>query len=95
MNSIRSDFDEVAFECEGCKGDGIRCPAGPSCDLPEIEGTDWVVVEKCDTCDRFPDDLSAAGAVFATVKWVRCSTGGRHAVGKDPLNRSDRQHHIP
>jgi hypothetical protein len=72
-------------ECEGCDGSGIRSPAEPSCITPEVDGSNWVIVEKCDTCDLFPDDLSAAAALFATVKWIKCLHGGWHAVGKDLL----------
>lgn len=69
--------------CPGCPGNGIRCPATPSCRLPRLQG--WTVVERCDTCERYPNDLAAAAALFRTVKWVACADGGRHAVGKDPI----------
>jgi hypothetical protein len=67
--------------CEGCGGDGIRAPASPSCVIPGIDFSEWVVVEKCDTCQRYQDDFAAACAVFEVVKWVKCSAGGWHAVG--------------
>jgi hypothetical protein len=69
--------------CAGCPGNGIRCPATPSCRLSLLQG--WTVVEHCDTCDRYPDDLAATAALFLTVKWVTCANGGLHAVGKDPV----------
>jgi hypothetical protein len=64
-------------------GNGIRCPATPSCQLPRLKG--WTVVERCDTCDRYPNDLAAAATLFQTVKWIVCAAGGLHAVGKDPV----------
>lgn len=69
--------------CPGCAGTGARCPATPSCRLPRLKG--WTVVERCDTCERYPNDLVAAAALYQTVKWVTCADGGRHAVGKDPI----------
>jgi hypothetical protein len=48
--------------CEGCGGSGIRCPAEPSCLLPDLPAG-WVVAERCDVCERYPDDLSAAEVV--------------------------------
>jgi hypothetical protein len=75
--------------CAGCRGNGIRCPATPSCRLPRLQG--WTVVERCDTCERYPNDLAAAAALFLTVKWVTCANGGLHAVGKDPLGARPRR----
>jgi hypothetical protein len=49
---------------------------------------DWVLVEKCDTCDRCPDDLAAAERVFCEAKWVACAQGGQHAVGRKPRAKS-------
>ena len=72
--------------CAGCRGNGIRCPATPSCRLPRLQG--WTVVERCDTCERYPNDLAAAAALFLTVKWVTCANGGLHAVGKDPVRKA-------
>lgn len=69
--------------CAGCPGAGVRCPATPSCRLPRLRG--WTVVERCDTCARYPNDLAAAAALFQTVKWVTCADGGRHAVGQHPI----------
>ena len=72
-----SDFGHA---CEGRNGSGIRSPATPSCRLPRL--VKWVVVERCDVCERYPNDLSAAAAVFDEVKWIRCAAGGWHAVGR-------------
>jgi hypothetical protein len=66
--------------CEGCDGSGIRWPAGPSCPLPDLPAG-WVVVERCDSCERFPDDLAAAAVVCGQSKWLQCESGGFHAVG--------------
>jgi hypothetical protein len=44
----------------------------------------WTIVERCDACERFPNDLSAAAVVFHDVKWVQCAAGGWHAVGRNP-----------
>jgi hypothetical protein len=67
-------------DCEGCDGSGIRCPAEPSCALAELP-VGWVVVERCDLCARYADDLSAACVVCDRSRWVRCTSGGIHAVG--------------
>jgi hypothetical protein len=72
-----------AKRCPGCQGNGIRCPATPSCQLPQLKG--WTVVERCDTCQRYPNDLAAATALFQKVKWATCADGGSHAVGKGPI----------
>jgi len=72
-----------AKSCPGCPGNGIRCPATPSCRLPRLKG--WTVVERCDTCERYSNDLAAAAALFQTVKWITCANGGLHAVGKDSI----------
>ena len=68
--------------CEGCDGGGVRCPAGPECSFVPGDVAGWVLVEKCDSCDRFADDLAAAQAVFREAKWITCTQGGRHAVGR-------------
>jgi hypothetical protein len=79
-----------ARSCPGCSGNGIRSPATPSCRLPRLKG--WTVVERCDTCQRYPDDLAAAAALFRKVKWVTCAGGGLHAVGQDPGPRQGGHH---
>jgi hypothetical protein len=68
--------------CEGCDGSGVRCPATPSCLLPGVEAAGWTIVERCDTCMKYSDDLSAAATRFAEIRWVRCASGGDHAVGR-------------
>jgi len=39
-------------------------------------------VERCDACERFPNDLSAAASLYGEVKWIQCASGGWHAVGR-------------
>ena len=76
--------------CPGCPGNGIRCPATPSCRLPRMKG--WTVVERCDTCQHYPNDLAAAAALFTKVKWVACASGGWHAVGRDQVPKRGNHH---
>lgn len=74
---------QISIEsCDGCDGSGVRWPAEPNCTIPELENSDWNIVERCDTCSRYPDNLSAAGVIYSVVKWVPCLAGGWHAVGK-------------
>jgi hypothetical protein len=69
-------------ECEGCDGSGVRTPAEPSCRFSADEVSGWVIVERCDICERYRDDLVAAAAQFRRVRWVFCTDGGHHAVGQ-------------
>lgn len=69
--------------CEGCDGSGIRCPATPSCQLREADLAGWTIIERCDTCERYPDDLSAGAALFREVRWIECASGGHHAIGQN------------
>lgn len=75
--------------CEGCGGLGVRVPATPSCVLPDNDGPGWLVAEKCDVCNRYPDDQAAATVLFETVKWVQCTAGGWHV-----LCRNRRRSHL-
>ncbi len=68
-------------DCEGCDGGGIRFPAEPSCTLRDLP-TGWVVVERCDACAQYPDDLVAAEVVCEEPTWFHCESGGLHAVGR-------------
>jgi hypothetical protein len=74
---------DLSSVCEGCPGTGIRSPADPSCAIDGVDLTVWTIVERCDMCERFDDDLAAAKEVFATTRWVECKAGGWHAVGRD------------
>jgi hypothetical protein len=66
--------------CEGCDGSGIRFPAHPSCDLSKVIKDTEKVVERCDACELFYDDLAAAEALSSSARIVRCADGGEHAV---------------
>lgn len=57
--SGRPDLRQRLRACAACSGAGALIPALPSCDLPPF-GPGWIVVERCDACDRFRDDLEAA-----------------------------------
>ena len=85
-NDLEPDTDKS--DCEGCDGTGIRWPAQPLCLVPGIEGTSLVVIERCDTCEVYPDDLAAAVTLFENVKWVQCPNGGSHAVGDGRRNKA-------
>jgi hypothetical protein len=65
--------------CEGCDGDGVRAPAAPSCTLPIPDG--WIVVERCDSCQRYADDVQAAKSRYGEVREVLCNdTRSPHAI---------------
>jgi hypothetical protein len=72
--------------CDGCDGSGIRAPAQPSCKI-EGERAPWIAVERCDTCDRYPDDLTAALSQFKVAAWFQCSDGGFHALADSGTRR--------
>lgn len=69
-----------SVKCEVCEGSGIRAPASPSCRI-DI-GDDWVIVERCDTCEVFSDDLSAARMIDTDARWTACANGADHAVAR-------------
>lgn len=48
---------EQATCCEGCDGSGVRVDATPHYTVPPVG---YVCVERCDTCEKFDTDLSAA-----------------------------------
>ncbi len=66
-------------ECEACGGRGMFVPAIPSCSIVALK-LPWIVVEKCDTCDKFADDLCASLSEFAIAGWFPCTDGGYHAL---------------
>jgi len=70
----------IAEDCEGCDGSGIRAPAHPSCYVPLPHG--FSVIERCDSCEVYPDDLAAARAIADDCRWLRCADGGSHAIGR-------------
>lgn len=69
----------VRKKCQACSGDGLLAPAIPSCNITALKYP-WVVIEKCDSCDRFIDDLSAGLSQFKIVGWFLCDDGGYHAL---------------
>lgn len=73
--------DEEFDTCEGCDGSGIRAPAEPSCAL-EDRGPEWFVVERCDYCELFADDLAAALTLAKDAEWIRCGSGGWHVIAR-------------
>jgi hypothetical protein len=78
------DFGETpngGDDCEGCDGSGIRCPAIPSCAM-DVDINGWVIVERCDSCEIYPNDIAAAHVHFREAKWIVCKNGGAHAVGR-------------
>lgn len=80
LEHMRADDERLGI-CEGCDGSGIRrVPAEPSCEFEDL-GIDWAIVERCDTCQIYPDDLAASLRIFHEAKWINCLNGGWHAVG--------------
>jgi len=67
-------------KCEACNGKGLFAPASPSCEIPALKNP-WVVVERCDSCEYFPDDLLAAQSLFHVADWFQCTGGAFHALG--------------
>ncbi len=81
-NTVHQNRDE-SLACEGCDGSGIRDPSTPSCSLHLPQG--WHVLERCDTCQRFPSDMAAARQRYGDHLWsVVCDDGGWHIVVPDP-----------
>lgn len=75
--------------CEGCDGSGVRVPASPSCTFkrnPIPEG--WVVLERCDTCQRYSDDLAAGQAHYTEARPIVCNSGGEHVI-VDPKSKKE------
>ena len=67
-------------KCKACEGKGLFAPASPSCTIPAIRNP-WVVVERCDSCETFPDDLTAALSLYRVAGWFLCTGGSLHALG--------------
>lgn len=65
--------------CEACHGRGVLVPAQPSCRINDIREY-WLVVERCDTCEHFRNDLDAALSLFEIAGWFQCHSGGMHAL---------------
>jgi hypothetical protein len=83
------DFKRVlpAPLCEGCDGSGVRPWANQSADMkncaphagPPPEG--HVIVERCDTCNTYPDDLEAAKAWGDDAQWQK-GNGTAQAIAR-------------
>lgn len=66
-------------ECEACGGTGFFYPALPNCRV--TESAEVAVVERCDQCEQFEDDLEAAmKKVDWRARFVTCCHGGLHVV---------------
>lgn len=78
----------TGYECEGCDGSGVRAPASPSCEIEMPSG--WIVVERCDACEQYPDDLEAALSLFREATWVDCRSGSGHVIANPQSSRSPR-----
>lgn len=65
--------------CKVCDGKGLFAPARPSCKIPALRHP-WVVVERCDSCEFFSDDLLAAQSLYGVAGWFTCIGGAFHAL---------------
>jgi hypothetical protein len=65
--------------CPACAGSGLFSPAVPSCTIKACRAR-WIVVERCDACEQFVDDLAAALSRFNVAGWFQCDSGGWHAL---------------
>lgn len=73
------DTPEEALACEGCVTyEGIRLNVSLGCYEPP-EG--YSVIERCDVCDKFANDLGAAGEVATDVREVECGDH-HHVIGR-------------
>lgn len=81
---LSSEDDDDDGVCEGRDGSGIRAPAGPSCLLPPLD-PGWCVVERCDTCEKFPHDFGAAVTISYHVKAIICVDGYEHVIAHCPV----------
>jgi hypothetical protein len=75
-------MDADPSACEGCDGSGVRWPAEPGCHIPGLDESEWTIVERCDSCQRYEDDIQAAREIFEVTAWVSCLDDGWHAIGK-------------
>jgi hypothetical protein len=72
--------------CKGCDGRGVRASALPSCQI-DAARPPWIVVERCDTCERFTDDLAAALSLYRIAGWFPCISGSFHALANRRTKR--------
>lgn len=78
LEDVYHEFLELP-RCEGCGGIGIRAPASPTCRKLLDDGNS-VAIERCDLCEVYKDDLSAALTISKSARWVTCEHGGWHVV---------------
>lgn len=78
-------MSEPFERCEGCDGEGVRAPATPACafKLTPIPKT-HCVVERCDYCEKFEGDFSAA-YWDPLPRWVSCDDGHGHVIALIPI----------
>jgi hypothetical protein len=81
--TTNQDIPADGDSCEGCPGSGARVPATPSCHLGGLP-SGWVVIERCDACERFASDLEAANSISAEVREITCAAGGQHVIAHWP-----------
>jgi hypothetical protein len=72
--------------CEACGGKGLFAPAHPSCRIPGLRRP-WIVVERCDCCEYFSDDLIAAQSIYDVTGWFPCTSGSLHALANTRIIR--------
>jgi hypothetical protein len=77
-------------KCDGCNGRGVRSPAAPWCRIRAAVGS-WIVVERCDACEQFTDDLTAALSLFKVAGWFQCDSGSFHALADSRSARRKRR----
>ena len=70
---------QIRNRCQACGESGALAPAMPSCKIPARKEP-WVVVEKCDACDQYVDDMAAALSLFRIAGWFACEDSAEHAL---------------
>ena len=70
---------QIRKRCRACGGSGVLAPAVPSCKI-RARKEPWVVVEKCDVCEQYVNDLAAASSLFQVAGWFACENGAEHAL---------------
>jgi len=73
-------------KCEACGGNGVLFPCRPACKIRALMSP-WIVVEKCDSCEKFADDLCAALSSFEVAGWFLCANGGEHVLADTQSQR--------
>jgi len=73
----------VAFAfapCEGCDGSGVRPNATQHAGPPPVG---YTVIERCDTCMKYADDLEAAKAWGDDARWQNGDDISKGTIGGD------------